>query len=221
MSAPDDALTVTDERAAAFLTDPATRVFVEPFLGRDASVTSAARAVGVTGNTMLYRVRQMRSLGLLRVTREVPRRGRAVRMYRAVADRLFVPYTATSAVNLREVMRRERAAHDELLLEALLRVMSGVHDDAAWGMLLYRSGEGVYAYDAVHPEEPWEARGAQDPAVLDYSMVVHALSREDAKALQRELREVLARYLRGVSAPGGGRYVLRVAMAPLGSERER
>ncbi|MBA2664529.1 MAG: helix-turn-helix transcriptional regulator, partial [Chloroflexi bacterium] len=95
----DESLIITDRRAAALLVDPDERRYFEPFLGRERTVTEAARELGVPPNGMRYRVRRMAKLGLLRIVREQPRAGRPMRVYRSVADRLFVPYVASPAVD--------------------------------------------------------------------------------------------------------------------------
>jgi len=215
VSAPDAPHAVTDAAAAAFLVDPVCRRFLEPFLGRDCTVAQASRELGEAPNTVLYRVRQMLRVGLLIVVRTEPRRGRAVKVYRSVADALFVPYAATPAVDLMDVMRRERAAQEETLLRALLRVMRFTGDDAAWGMVMYRRGEGVYAYDAVQGAPPSEWLEPDDPAVLDYSFVVGGWSRAQAKAFQQDLRAVLARHSKAQGPPSSVRYLVRIALAPL------
>lgn len=205
---------VTNPRAATLLVDPARRRFLDPFLDRDCTVAQAARELGEDKNAVLYRVRQMKRLGLVHVVREEPRRGRSVKVYRSVAARLFVPYAATPAADLLEVLLTERAATERVLQTASLRVMRAAHGDEHWGMLLYRSGEGVYAYDAVNARRPWHALDEDGPAVLDYTLCTRPLSRERAKALQRALHDVLVAHTGGPDEPGGTRYLIRVALAP-------
>ena len=131
MSARDVALHVTDERAAAFLLDANHRRFLDPFLGRECTVAQAARDLTEDVNVVLYRVRRMVAIGLLRVVRIQQRRGRAVKVYTSVAERLFVPYAATPALNLLDALRRDRAATEELFVSALARVMQGAHDEGS------------------------------------------------------------------------------------------
>ncbi|WP_146237229.1 hypothetical protein [Deinococcus yavapaiensis] len=206
---------MTDARAAAFLADPANRRYFYPFLGRERSVTDVTLELSERPNAVLYRVRRMCTLGLLRVARCQPRKGRAVKLYTSVSERVFVPYARTPFVDLAAALRRARGRHEEVLLGGLLQVMRDVRDDAEWGLLLYREGDGVYAYDALEGHAPWHSRGAHDPAVLDYAFTVNTLSFDRAKALQQELFGVLAKYFTGEQAPEGTAYAVRVALAPL------
>ncbi|MFC4454285.1 hypothetical protein [Deinococcus sonorensis] len=213
MSSPEpETVHITAPGAAAFLVDPDARRFLEPFLGRDCTVARAARELGEDRHRMLYRVRQMTRLGLLSIVREEPRRGPAIKVYRSVAPRLFVPYTGAPAAELLEVLLRERAASEREVQAAMLRVMRAAHDDARWGLLLYRLGSGVFAYDAVNGQ-PWDTYGDEEPAVLDTTVTTPPLSRERAKALQRDLNRVLAAYT-ATDGPGSTRYLVRVAMVP-------
>ncbi|WP_157463707.1 ArsR/SmtB family transcription factor [Deinococcus pimensis] len=206
---------VTDGRASAFLVDPALRRYFYPFLNHERTVAEVARELGETSNAVLYRVRRMCDLGLLRVARTLPRRGRAVKVYTSVAERVFVPYARTPLADLGEALRRSRLQHEEVLISGLLAVMRGEQADADWGLLLYREGETVYAYDALEGRAPWNPTGPREPALLDYAFTVNALPFERAKALQRDLLEVLAKYFSGEEATSGSPYAVRIALTPL------
>ncbi|GGO38824.1 helix-turn-helix domain-containing protein [Deinococcus humi] len=220
----DQTFIVESAHAAIFLADPRQRRFLEPFLGRECTVQCAAEELRVTANSVLYRVRRMVALGLVEVIREEARAGRAIRIYRSVADRFFVPYHRTDATNLLEVLLREQRAFEEVLQRALLQVMRGVHEEHGWGMLLYRKENGIALYDAIRPEEPWHALSAEDPAVLNYALTLGPLTRRQAKALQLDLIDVLARHSRATGGEGGGReegqYLVRLALAPVPTGKE-
>ncbi|GGK40075.1 hypothetical protein GCM10008955_37280 [Deinococcus malanensis] len=220
MSAPESPVTITDARAAAFLVNPCCRRFLEPFLDRECTVARAAAELGEDTNATLYRVKQMVRLGLLHAVREEPRRGRPVKIYRSVGARLFVPYTATPAVDLLEVLVQERHTHEKQFQTAMLEVMRRAHSEEGWGMLLYREGEGVYGYDTVSGQEPWHSLSPHEPAVLDYTLKTRPLTHTQAKALQRELLEVLARHSRAASGTDGAPYLVRLALAPLPPDPE-
>ncbi len=212
-----DTTSVTDERAAAFLVDPATRRYFYPFLGRERTVSEVARELLESPNAVLYRVRHMCNLGLLRVARHEPRRGRAMKVYTSVAERVFVPYARTPLLDLAEALRRTRDQQAQVLLDGLLKVMRDAHDEAEWGVLLYREGDGVYAYDALEGHAPWNPTGPHEPAVLDYAFTVEALPFDQAKALQQDLLRVLRKYFSGEGATLGTPYAVRIALVPLHS----
>ena len=209
---------ITSPDAAAFLIRRAGRRYMWPFLGCESTVAQAARELNIAPNSMLYRVRRMLELNLLEVVREEARAGRAVRVYRAVADRIFIPYAASPAVDLLEVLRENRGAFEDALQRAIARVMRDVHGDHGWGLLMYREGDGTYEYDAIAPgAEAWNPLGPDEPAVLDHSMVLPPMTHVQAKALQRELLDVLARHVDDAEdEPGRGKrhYLVRLGLAP-------
>jgi hypothetical protein len=125
---------------------------------------------------------------------------------------------ASPAIDLLEVLLRERAASEEIIQRALLREMREAHEEHEWGLLLYHDGKGRYAYDAVQPGVAWHSLGSDDPAVLDHTLTLPPLTHARAKALQAELRRVLARHAseaRASPPTGGARlYVTRLVLAP-------
>jgi predicted ArsR family transcriptional regulator len=77
---------VSSPAAARILLRPEERRFLEPFLGRELSAAQAARELGLPVEQLAYRVRALTAKGLVQVTRTVPRKGRAVTMYRVPTE---------------------------------------------------------------------------------------------------------------------------------------
>ncbi|WMT58146.1 ArsR family transcriptional regulator [Truepera radiovictrix] len=206
---------VSGREAAAALTDPRTLRQLEPFLARECSVSQAAKETHTKPNTMLARVRRFLALGLLEVAREVPRKGRPVRLYRTVADAFFVPYEATSAESLEAAMRERDAYWEELLRANVVRARleDAPRNGGNWGTRIYRDARGrLQVQAAVTPDENYTLLGPERPAALSSWRDSVYLDFEDAKALQRELFFLLKRYQQ---KRGAQRYILRVAMAPI------
>ena len=204
-------LTVTDPAASAVLTDPHALRHLEPFLGRECTVSQAAKETGEKPNTMLKRVRRFVELGLVEVVREKPRKGRAVKVYRSRAEVFFVPFEATSAESL-EAQLAERDAYYEALLRRQV-VRARMEAFPTWGTRIYRDARGrLQVQTAVNPFENVTALEDGAPAVLSAWRDGLMLDYGDAKALQRELFELLLRYQRKA---GSQRYVLRLGLAPV------
>lgn len=94
--------TVTNPEQARLLTEPVSKEFFKPFLARERSASEAADILKAGLNTTLYRIKTLLRAGLLEVTREVPRKGRAVKIYRSVHDAYFVPFNVTPYATLEE-----------------------------------------------------------------------------------------------------------------------
>lgn len=213
--------TVTDAGAAETITDPRRLRFLAPFVGRERTVAAVARELAVSPHRMLYQVRRLLRLGLIEVVREEARAGRAVRHYRAVADGFFAPFALTGAETPEQLARRVSDDSRRILEVQVGRAwMAAGGDPGGWGITVYRAPDGGVNTSLVPtptPEAPrsfFEALLAPGgPAVWD-SHIALALSREDAKALQRELGTLAERY-RAREQPGAPTHLIRLAMAPL------
>jgi hypothetical protein len=214
---------ITEANAAAFLMDDRNRAFLPPFLGRESSVAAAAEEAGVGLDDLYYRVRRMTALGILQVTREEPRAGRPIKLYRMPGDGLFIPFATTPAASLEELLVRSNAAFDARLVRAQVDAMWAMIDDPdRWGFRIFYDAGGSMHFDYAPEDAPddfdlhrfWLA--PQLPALVAgwYEM---PLAAGDAKALQRELVELVARYSRLATRGDdtGTTHMLRVALVPL------
>lgn len=202
---------VRDADAAELLMNPTTLRQIAPFLGRARTVLQAAEESGELPNTVLKRVRRFRAAELLEIAGAVPRRGRPMKLYRTTADLFFVPFEATAAESL-EASLAERDAYWERLLRRNV-VRARMEALGTWGTRVYRDDRGrLQVQTAVTPEADATTLEADAPAVLSSWRDSVTLDFEDAKALQREMYELLLRY---EQKQGAQRYIVRLALAPV------
>lgn len=203
--------TVTNSDQARLLSDPKSLRFFSPFLASEKTVTRAAKEIECGLHTMLYRVRTFLKAGLLRVTREEKRAGRPVKHYRSNYNAYFIPFSATPYADLEERLREQFGPLTEDLIHGLAFVLRRVGHDGQW---LYRDIDGL-----LSSESGEEARFGLDfdnlawPVVYDFRCELY-LPREEAKVLQRELRDLYARYLPHRQVSPVEKYVLQVALVP-------
>lgn len=88
---------IEDADAARALADPEEQRYLLPFIREELSLSEAARRLEVKPNALLYHIDKLLALGLLEVARVEPRRGRASKLYRASAERFFIPFSLTQA----------------------------------------------------------------------------------------------------------------------------
>lgn len=204
-------LAVHHPDAADLLIDPRSLRQLEPFLGRDCTVTQAARETGTKPNTVLSRVRRLVSLGLLKVVREEPRGGRAVKVYRSSADVFFVPYEATTADSLESALAERDAYWQALLRRNVVRARREAV--GTWGTRIYRDARGrLQVQTAVDPFQNFTTLHPGGPAVLSAWRDSLFLDFDDAKALQQEMFALLKRY---GQKRGSQRYIIHLGLAPL------
>lgn len=208
---------VRDAVRARLLLDPRTRHQLAPFLGAAATVGEAARLQGAKPNTVLARVRRFVSAGLLEVVATVPRRGRPIRRYRTVSDVFFVPFEAGDATDLEQALAEREAWVERLFRRSVVRARREAL--GTWGTRIYRDDRGrVQVQMAVRPDADASTLDPSGPAVLSAWRDGLELDHHDAKALQRELFDLLQRYQR---MRGAQRYVVHLGLAPIAPEDVR
>ena len=204
-------MVVTDAELADLLTNPETLRQLEPFLGQENTVAEAAHLTGTLPNTMLARVGRWLRSGLLEVTRQELRAGKPLKFYRTTADAWFIPFDNTSA----ETLEAGLAQRDRFWETRLRRAVVTAREQQVgnWGTRVYRDERGrLQIQMAVSPDSNWTSLDMDRPAVLAAWRDGLHLDFEDAKALQRELFELLLRYQR---KEGAQRYLLRLGLAPV------
>ena len=200
---------VKDERAASLVLDKKVRYYLNPFMGAAKSTKEAAEELGLDVVTFYPYVKRSEDAGLLEVAEEVPRSGRALKRYRAVATSFFVPFEFAPLLSS---FRSKESRESEMFIRAFEKAWME-HDTHNLGHLLYRKPDGNISLTVT------DIRG-QRVDVLSVSPITLnimrrlKLSHDKARALQRELHEVMARYLDEQDGPGDYTYLARVNLVP-------
>lgn len=184
---------VEDPRACELLTDRALLRILAEFTGRENTIAEAAKTLEMTVSALYKILKRFEGLDLVGVTRTEARAGRAIRHYRTVADAFFIPFRTHPP---ERISGQNWALHQALFrrgLERLYREERFVEQD--WGVLTaIAPNGGVYLEITSASGRAWADLIAEGPAVVSGWHAVY-LGIEDAKALQHELDDVLARYL--------------------------
>lgn len=191
-----------DARQAALLSDPESKKYFAPFLGKPCTVKEAASEVGCALNTMLYRVKVFQKAGLLEVVEVRERPGRAVKVYRSTHDGYFVPFTATPFATLSERITVQGKPWFKQLMKGYARVLQ-MHEHA--GNEIFRQDGQVYTTD----RPPQMLKGTHPVLFQD---AVMTLSPEVAVQTVGKLHEALGT---AQTTPDGQRYLLVIGLIPL------
>ncbi|WP_051195695.1 winged helix-turn-helix domain-containing protein [Meiothermus rufus] len=202
-------LEVSNPLAARILANPEVALFLKPFMRGPTTVKAAAQEFKLPLQAMHYRVLQMLRAGLLEVVGVKPRQGRAIKHYQATALAFQVPLGLIPH-NLLESLT-DHVSWKSQLERGLARALGGRGFQGQ--MVVYLSKDGLLTWGSslYDWEEGAVLLAPEHPAVLNLWIGGLALSRADAKALQRELWELYERYAhRG----GAEKYVLHLGLAP-------
>ena len=213
---------IIDPEQARFLTDAQLRLFLLPFLGRVRSVSQVAAELGIKINAMLYRVQQMLACGLLEPDHLEPRGGRPIQYYRAVADVLFVPFTATMFETLEAQIKHGDQAQHQRFVRAFAASRQQQMLEGGWGTLLSRDATGNVNVTRARLDSQDESAGMKSVGMRSAGMSVPAdgvplsvwsqipLRPETARELAGRLQALLDEYLYQPAPEGEVTYLLHV-----------
>lgn len=213
---------IEHRRTADYLMEPRSGWrFFWPFLGVERSLSEVARLIGAPLNQVHYHVGIMLELDLIRVTRTQARAGRPMRLYRSSFEACFIPFETTSAESLAALLSRNDALWGQWLSWNLARVWSKA--DGRWGWYCSRSPEGIVRVEErPRDHEPeWDPLASDAPSTSNRWALI-GLDDTQAKRLQRELHELIERYLLEVGGNPRARkttkYLVHAALAPIDSD---
>jgi hypothetical protein len=210
-SSPISVCVLTNPKAARVLMDGESRRWFMPFFNQSSTVSQAARQLGESPNSVLYRVKAWCKLGLLEVVATRTQGKRRVKEYASVAQEFFMPYQISQTEDLIDLVRTLNTAYNELLFKSY--VMAGQHLSVVWGVQFSRVGQNEYRISpATAPGQEWNPFTAQNPATLNDFNTNLRLDFADAKALQLELHQVVQKYVKKQGQQG---YICHIALAPL------
>ena len=210
-------LELHDPERAAELLEPNSLKFLEPFIGRDCTADQVAGEMGISLNTLLYQIKRLLKLGFLEITQEIPRRGRSIKRYRAVAEIFFIPFDATHFAMPADMLMREFEPLYKKFLEHFLQAamqMVNLQTAKEIGISVSQNEDGrLVVRHGPHPLKPIDLNPLEPtaPAILSLWEDQLRLDFTDAKAFQLELFELLERYK---AKDGSGSYITHIALAP-------
>lgn len=206
--------TVRDAKAAAVLADLDRVQVLVPFLGRERRVSEVAAELGLPVDATYYRVRRLVDAGLVDLSRTVPRKGRALKLYRATADRFFVPLDALPEQTAEEFLTQGDEPTRLLMARSVSRVLRELPDHLQMGLHVSAAPDGKPSVGLGPAEPDWQPDGMLEPGVpaILSSWMPLRLGYADAKALQREMFELIERY---AHRDGPDDYLLGLQLAPI------
>jgi hypothetical protein len=182
-----------------------------PFMRRSISISEAAALVGESINTMLKRVQRWLEYGLL-IETTAP--AAQPKRYTAAGQSFFVPQSVIARLDLEQLLEQLDAFEANIMRRGQLEAALQVDD---WGLRFTLDNDQDWNIQPARTGmQPWNYKAPDAPAILAETNMLE-LEFADAKALQRELMDVVRKYL---NRSGDGRYIVRLGMAPVPEDFE-
>jgi hypothetical protein len=201
---------ITDNRTAEYLLKPQHQDELLMFIKAEYSVSACAKALGLPLRKAFSLVERLQKHGLIVVSRLEPRKGRAIRHYKAVADGFFI---AKSLVPLEQMLEVLGGDLDARLNRHFIKAFWERAGTLAGLQLLVTQKGGI---GCLLAEAPGVLLSAPKPDEMAMYNMWHEwqLSFADAKALQQDLRDLSNKY--AAKATASQKYLVRLAMTPMG-----
>jgi hypothetical protein len=203
---------IEHQGAADTLTAPQTIDLLRPLMHAALTIKELSEVLEQPFAKVHYQVKKLLALELLTVSSTFLDKGRTRTRYCAVAKRFFVPFAMTSANDLKSFLRQHDAQWYEPLLDAHVECLQtrDLNMDSL-GISVYLDSENLFKFELTDDPEQKRNLPLCAPEIDTLWDTSFYLGKEDAAALQQEMKAVLAKYQTKHSGP---RYVVRFAYAP-------
>ncbi|UBV42497.1 hypothetical protein LAJ19_12845 [Deinococcus taeanensis] len=208
---------VEDPLAARLCLTPEYTLLLHALMTQDYAAAALARHCGRALNATHHRLGRLVQAGLVQVTRQTERRGRPIKHYRAVASAFLIPYHRTPLSSLEALIALHEDTFSARFHHAVVQAGAClVQRDEDIAVRLYTTPTGV-TMDITPRADAFDLLDLlrEDAPPLTAHWGTLHLTREDAKALQRDLHDLLTRY---AGRRGPGRYLYRLNLAPEAAE---
>ena len=145
---------VTRSDAADALLNPQVFRFFAVFIGQQHTLAEAARRLEVSPTTLRYHLDRFVQWGLLSVS-VGGRNGRTRKIYTAVSEHFYVPFTVSSLENPEALAHEAQASlQDEFVADFIAETLRALPDAERGGTVIHLRGSGVVSVDFTPTPPP-------------------------------------------------------------------
>jgi predicted transcriptional regulator len=201
---------ITDLTAASFFIDTRNGPLLDVFIGEEGkALKDVAKHLNVSVGNLYYKVKKLEEFGILEVTKEEKRAGRAIKYYRLSAEEFFLPLEFSPFASVEDYLRTQHSPIHELVLKnvALAREREW---DGQWGISL-RTNTAIQEVSwRLRPDPP-------QPDTVRKQFLGHRMTQltlEQAQDLSQRFVELLSKYESASVAGTGTPHIIYVAVTP-------
>lgn len=212
-----DTWDITDATIAKSLTDVSQLRILTVFI-RETTLSEAAKKLNIKMTTLLYHVHRWVKLGILEVSREEARKGKALKYYRASSKVFFVPFSLTPSENLKTLLSRVSSPFNDLFDREMSKVLQDMSNNWLVKISGTQDSEGqndvnltlVRADKKELIESTFNVNG---PALVSSYGVIE-MDFATAKAFEKDMLDLLKRYT-SQQVKNGQSYAYHVGLTPV------
>lgn len=210
-----ESVEIRNAEVARILTDLTQARLLEPFFDHDITLSDAAKKLNIKLTTLLYHVTKFIRLGLLEISKEESRKGKAIKYYRTTAKSFFVPFDITPNLSLKHLLTHLDQPSDEIFNREMARTLQEMSSE--WGVDISKESELLIMIRRSDKPRKRETNfNPKGPAVVSLAGEFH-LDYATAKTLQKDLHELLESYEKK-QTQGEQHYFYRVGLTPVQDE---
>lgn len=207
---------VTHADAADALLEPTTFRLFAVFIGRELTLSAAARRLELKRTTLRYHVSHFVNWGLLRVT--ISTHGNRTRKsYSAVCERFFIPFSVSKWESLEACAQAAQAVYQHDFVADFTRAMEQNFRDVTRGgtVIHCRNHDSISVDFTPTPPPDTDALPVTDCGLWSSWTTLH-LSADDARELEATLRAYWQRALErhGAASENTKPFTLRLGLTP-------
>jgi hypothetical protein len=214
-----DMVEIRDTETARILTDISQVKLLEPFFYHDITLSDAAKKLEVKLTTLLYHVTKFLRLGLIEITKEEARQGKAVKYYRTTARVFSVPFDITPSLSLKHLLTELDKPSDEIFVREIARTLQDLSSEWCVDISSNSPENNDLRIDIRRKDKPRKQAvsfSPNEPALLSSISGLH-LDFATAKALQKDLQELFESYHKKQN-PKEQLYLYRIGLTPVQDE---
>lgn len=212
---------ITHPDAINTLTDFKYLSLLSSFFQGDVRLSELAPQANLKLNTLWHRVNKWCEQGILEISHEENRQGRAIKLYRTTADAFFIPFSATENLSLEDMLISFIAQEEQVFHRGVAATLESVYTDL--GMYISTMQDKVDLMLSLAYQEDdlvtrvSEAFIAMEGPAMYLNDGTLRLDFNTAKSFQQDLRMLYQKY-RDLSSEQAQPYAYRLGITPLNSE---
>lgn len=174
---------------------------LDRLLKAPSSAQELVERLGMSMNQVHYRLRQLEQAGLVRVHEQRARKGRAIKVYKAAQERFLIPFSASTAATIEELMQEVYREVMDRFVRSLIRQFERY--DPEWGVFAQPDERGnlSMAFGLFNPEEsaPWR-KELRERMLGEWGGL--SLTPQQTRDFIRELRALREKYRQSAQPEG-------------------